>query len=100
MGEPKILHHETRCRPHRRGAAVAADDQVGANLERTRLVQYARTPATRPPDSIRLVTCADIMTCKRGKAPTLVGQKIQKIPLRHQGDELARRRQPVRNPRF
>ena len=76
--EPELLAHD-------RMPAIAADREVGADLQRT-LRRVALTPMTASPDQIRSVASAIIMTFSR-KPLALLPQEIQKIPLRHEGDE-------------
>ena len=52
----------------------------------------ALTPATRPDASIRPVTCDGHHHLQGWEAPALVGQEVQEIPLRHQRNEFAGRR--------
>ena len=47
----------------------------------------ALTPATVSPDQIRSVASAFIMTFSDGKPFAVLAQEIEKIPLRHEGDE-------------
>src|ERR1700734_2639185 len=89
-GRAQVLHRETGRGPHRRCATVAADYEVGPNLERT----LPRT-CFDPYDSARRFDQARYLRRHQdlhgGKAPALIGQEIEKIPLRHQSHELAGR---------
>src|SRR6266481_2718181 len=90
-GRAQVLHHETGCRAHRRGTAVAAHDQVGANFERT--VRRRHFDADHPARVLDQTCYLRRHHELQGrKAPALVGQEVEEVPLRHQGNELAWRR--------
>src|SRR5262245_63094298 len=71
---------------------IAADGEISTHLEWTvgRVGAHPGHAAALLDQIDRLSSHADV---KRGIALALLGQKIEEVPLRHQRDELAARRQ-------
>ena len=87
-----VVAHESGFLAHGRMASVAADHQVGADREPAvrRFRTQADDAAGLLDEVCRLGLHAQI---ERRVAPGLLGQEIEKVPLRHQGDEFAAGRQ-------
>jgi hypothetical protein len=83
---------QLRRSPHRRMPAIAADHQVSANTH-LGVAHSTRHHSCDPfaiPDQIDSLMLHKQVECR--ELPGLPGEEIQKIPLRHQSDELAVRR--------
>jgi hypothetical protein len=91
-GRADILNAQAGALAHGRVPSVAADGEVGAHLERTirRVGAHAGHAAALLDQVDRLRPHADV---ERGIAPAPLAEKIEEVPLRHQRDELAARRQ-------
>ncbi len=92
MGTP--CSSTSKCAAFRvkRVASVAADDQIGADLRLScgRFGHHAANASAFVDQVDSLVLQAQV---EAGKLLRLGGQKIKQVPLRHQRDELAVRRQ-------
>ena len=90
---------EAGARAHRRVPPVAAHHEIGADLERAlrRRDLHARRYGLALDEPGRLGAHAEVET---GIARALLRQKIEEVPLRHERDELAARRQVARSRRW
>ena len=84
----EIVDGEPGLPAHRRMAAIGADDEIGANgqMPLRRFDAHAGNPAALLDEADHL---GSRHQPKRGVAATLLGDEIEKIPLRHQGEEAA-----------
>ena len=88
----EILDFQSGPQPHIGVAAVGTDDEIGPDLQRPfRRLGMQAEHAAMLGDEIGDARAHPEM--KARIAARLLGEKIQKVPLRHQGDEAAMRRQ-------
>jgi hypothetical protein len=96
------IHHFQVCAfAHRRTASVCADHEICVHFEFA--LRRGCSHADDPLIFKKQVGHLDFRSqTKRRAAPRMFGNEIQKIPLRHEGDEFAVRRQmrKIRDSRF
>ena len=91
--EPEDVHRRAErldakagCRAHRGVAAVGADDEIGANLQRT--VGRRRPHADDSPIGFQEADDARAHAQREARiAPRVAGEEVEEVPLRHEGDE-------------
>ena len=91
-GRAEILDLEAGKVAHRRVAPVGADHEIGLHVERP--LRHLRPHAHHVVAVFHQI--GDLGLHAQAEAwigPRLVGEKIEKLPLRHEGDEVAARRQ-------
>ena len=87
-GHAVFNHFETRGLPGGRMAAVAAHNEIGANVDFPGIVPgYDSGDASVVPEQIACLVLHEQSEC--GEFAGVTGEEVEKIPLRHQGDELA-----------
>ena len=92
-GNAELLHLEAGGLADARVTAIAADDQIGQDIDRAirRLRHHAANASIGRRSGPAASFC--MRRVKLGKLLRLVGEEVEKVPLRHERDELAVRRQ-------
>ena len=88
----EILDLQPGAHPHIGVAAIGADDEIGPDLERTLRRLGMKTKHTAMLHD-EVGDARAHLEMKARVAARLLGEEIEKVPLRHQGDEAAMRRQ-------
>ena len=91
-GRAEIVDFETGEVAHCRVAAVGADDEIGAHVERA-VGHFGADAGHRPPVLDEVGDLGLHLQPEVWVGLRLVGEKIEEVPLRHEGDEVAARRQ-------